>query len=114
MTWRLTRHAERRLAGRAISEDDLALLFDFCRPVRARGADRYAFDRAAREEIRRTLGKAAYRRIAGRLNVYAVVSDDGAVITAGHRTRRGGCPGKQENSSEFANRINVLHGHRFA
>lgn len=84
----LTAHAARRCAGRAIPAEAVDLLLDHARPARSHGADRYSFDRASRHHLRAELGDRRFRDVERWLDAYAVVSDDGHVITAAWRTRR--------------------------
>jgi len=56
--------------------------------MRCRGADTFFFDRKARNRLAAVLCRADLRRAERYLNTYAVVADDGWVITAARRTRR--------------------------
>lgn len=83
----LTRHAERRLQGRAIRPEVIDLLLDFgTSSLGHHGAEIVFFDKASRDRLRRA-EPASYRRYERGLNAYAVVSDNGALITAGWRRR---------------------------
>ncbi|MCP4565929.1 MAG: hypothetical protein GY873_02565 [Bosea sp.] len=84
---RLTRHACERSIQRAVPAFLVELLIDFARPVRCGAADRYALDKRGRQEIRSHLGPQRYREIDGKLDCWAVVGDDGKVITIGRRGR---------------------------
>lgn len=84
----LSRHARVRMAQRALPPAAIDLVLDYGACVRVRGADSYFFDKAARQRVRRQLGAAVARRAERYMNAYAVVGDDGAVITAAWRTRR--------------------------
>jgi hypothetical protein len=46
------------------------------------------FDKKARRRLLKNSGRVAYRVMEKQLNTYAVVADDGAVITVGRRERR--------------------------
>ncbi len=84
-----TRHAEARLQQRAIPPFVLDLLQSCGSTMRCRKADRLFFDKAARKRLKRHLGGARSLRVIEKwLNVYAVLSDDGGVITVGHRSKR--------------------------
>lgn len=83
----LTRHAVHRIKNRGISVDQVHLVIDFGRPQRVHGATRYALDCASREFMARILPPGELRRFKS-LDIVAVVSDDGALITATHRTNR--------------------------
>jgi hypothetical protein len=81
-----TFHAAVRMQQRAIPAAATDLLLDH--GTRSRGADKFFFDRAARRQAQHELGLAAIRRVARYLNAYAVIGDDGALITVAWRTRR--------------------------
>lgn len=83
----LTRHAAHRLKNRGITPQQLQLVTDFGRPHRSDGATRYALDRKARQLIEQTLPPEELRSLKS-LDIVAVIADDGAVITAAHRTQR--------------------------
>lgn len=52
------------------------------------GAQVCLFDHRSRERARRSLPAEQFRRVRDRMNCYAVVGGDGAVVTVGHRRRR--------------------------
>lgn len=84
----LSRHARIRLQQRGIPLFMIELLHRFGSTVRSNGAETVFFDRQARKELRRFLGgDRGLRLIEEWLNVFTVVADDGAVVTAGHRVR---------------------------
>ncbi len=57
--------------------------------MRAHGAERLFFDKAACARLRRYLGgERGLKMIERWLNVYIVVSDDGQLITAARQTER--------------------------
>jgi hypothetical protein len=78
-------HARSRMQQRSIPETALHLLLDYGTVHRSRGADRYYFDHASRQ---RALRQRALRGKEKLLNTYAVVADDGQVITVAWRTER--------------------------
>lgn len=84
----ITRHAAVRMQQRAISQEAIDLLLDFGTSTRSRGADSIYFDQAARRRAANALDRATLRRSERYLNLFAVVSDDGSIITAAWRTRR--------------------------
>ncbi len=83
----LTRHAEVRLKGRGITMAQVLVVTEFATPQRSHGATRYAFDRKSRQHLEATMPPSQLRRL-GRLDIVAVVADDGSLITAAHRTER--------------------------
>jgi hypothetical protein len=87
-THALSRHARRRLQQRSIPMSVLDLLEEFASVSRSHGAERLFFDKAARRRLRRELSTDAARFYERHMNVYAVLSDSGTIITVGHRTKR--------------------------
>ncbi|CAX25023.1 conserved protein of unknown function [Methylorubrum extorquens DM4] len=84
----ITTHARERLQQRAIPPLVIELLEDFGSPIRAGGAERLIFDKAARRRLTRHLGgPRSLRMIEPWLNVYAVVADDGCLVTASQQRR---------------------------
>lgn len=83
----LTLHAEVRLQQRAIPLFVVELLEEFGSASRCDGAERLTFDKAARQRVARHLGGPRSLHVIDRwLNVYAVISDNGRLVTASHRT----------------------------
>lgn len=84
----LTHHAETRLHQRAIPPVVVDMLMDYGSSLRSAGADRMFMDKAAMRRAKRSL-KANDMAVLERWGkVYIVLSDDGAVVTAAHRTGR--------------------------
>ncbi len=86
-TMPLTRHAAHRLKGRGISIDQVALVTSFGQPQRVHGATRFALDKQSRQLLAEAVPPEYLRRFKT-LDILAVVADDGALITAAHRTER--------------------------
>lgn len=85
----MTIHASTRLQQRGIPPAVLPYLFAYgTRTHGGHGAHIVYFDRGGRQRIRVAAGRQEYKRLERALNVYAVVSQGGAVITVGRRTRR--------------------------
>ncbi|HYH23377.1 MAG TPA: hypothetical protein VD995_32580 [Azospirillum sp.] len=82
-----THHATERAQQRAVPPLVVNWLFDYGRVLRRGGADVYFFDRRSRRRLEREVGGVALRRLADLLDAYAVVADDGHVITVGRRYR---------------------------
>ncbi len=80
----LTRHAAHRLKNRGITPQRHLLVTKFGRAQRMHGATRYALDKRSRQQVQETLPPEQLRR----LKALAIIADDGAVITAAHRTQR--------------------------
>lgn len=84
----VTIHAASRMQQRAVPQFVVDLLFMCGSSLRSHGADRLIFDKAAIRRLRRHLGGDRGIRLIDRwLNIYAVVANDGALITVAHQTR---------------------------
>ena len=46
------------------------------------------FDKPARQRLRHKYGSNQYRKFERQLDAYAVVAEDGSVVTVGHRIKR--------------------------
>jgi hypothetical protein len=85
----LTAHAQARLQQRAIPPLVVDLLMQFGSPSRCNGAERLMFDKTAVKRLRRHLGGERGLKVVERwLNVYAVVGDNGLLVTAAHKSER--------------------------
>ena len=85
----LSRHAQARMQQRGISTELLGLLAVYgARAHDHHGGQLRFFDKAARRRLRQAAGEAAWRRVESKLDVYAVIAQDGCVVTVGHRDRR--------------------------
>jgi hypothetical protein len=85
----LSHHAGRRLQQRALPPFVVDLLMGFGAAERCGGAERFFFDKAARKRLRDHFGgKRGLRLVEPFLDTYAVVADDGTVVTVAHRTGR--------------------------
>ena len=84
----LTTHARARMQQRGIPEAALDVLLEYGHEAHDhRGAVIVLFDKRSRRDLRRRIGD-GFRRVERWLDTYAVVSDDGAVMTVGHRHGR--------------------------
>jgi hypothetical protein len=83
-----SRHACARMQQWAIAPAVVDLLLSFGSVMRSGPADVYLLDHESRARLRDHLGDATYRQIESRLNCWAVVGDDGTILSVGHRTRR--------------------------
>jgi len=61
---------------------------DFGHFVRSHDADVVSFDKKGRKRPKKAIGHQAYQRFSSLLDVYAVVSDDGSVITVARSLKR--------------------------
>jgi hypothetical protein len=85
---RCTHHAACRMRGRAIPEAAVDLLHRFGASLLQAGGEVLFFDHAARRRLAGTLGRERLRAVERWLDAYVVLSPDGALVTAGWRTRR--------------------------
>jgi hypothetical protein len=83
-----TKHAQIRAQQRSIRPFLVELLLNFGKPQRSCKADLYTFDKRCREKIRRHLGSKHYFQIEEQLDCWAVVGDDGCIVSVGHHSRR--------------------------
>jgi hypothetical protein len=82
-------HAQKRLQQRAIPPFVVTLLEQCGSVIRCCGADRLIFDKAALKRLKRHLGGERNLRVIERwLDVYAVLGDDGQIITVAHQSGR--------------------------
>ena len=84
----LTYHGAIRSQQRGIPMDAVAALLEYGKPRHTRGCISYAMDQRSRHRALAELGESQYRVIEKWLNCYAVISPDGALLTAAFRTRR--------------------------
>jgi hypothetical protein len=85
----MTGHAAKRLQQRGLPPLVLDWLTAYGQEHHdGHGATILYFNKPARRRLERAVGRLPLRRMADWLNAYAVISTDGALITAGHRYRR--------------------------
>lgn len=89
MSLQPTKHASVRMQQRGIPP----LIVEWLRTFGVsrhdhRGAEILYFDKHSRKALAKVVGEEIVSRLAGLLDTYAVIADDGMVITAGHRYRR--------------------------
>ena len=84
----LTRHANHRMKNRGITPEQVLTVSLFGKEERSfGGATRHYLDKKARKLLSEELPHDAIRKL-GKLDIVAVFSTSGALITATHRTRR--------------------------
>lgn len=84
-----TEHATARLRQRGIPIELLDLLVHYGEEkYDGHGARILAFSKRTRKRLRLDLGAKAYARWESRLDIFAVVSDNEALVTVGHRVHR--------------------------
>jgi hypothetical protein len=84
----LTEHARSRSQQRAIPPMVIDLLLRFGTARRSGATDYYTLDKAARRRMRRYLGDRCYQKLEDQLDCWAVVGDDGCIVSVGHRAGR--------------------------
>jgi hypothetical protein len=85
----ITCHAQVRLQQRGITAQVLDCLLAYGQTEHDhQGAKIVFFDHHARNRVRKALGNKEFKKLADRLDTYAVLAGDGAVVTVGHRTKR--------------------------
>ena len=85
----LTGHAQARVQQRGIPPLILEWLLAYgATKADHRGAEIRYFDRQSRRRLGNAVGHQVVDRLSGLLDTYVVVAENGAVITAGHRTKR--------------------------
>lgn len=82
----MTRHGHTRLRQRGIAMSDVLTIIAHGLEQRSHGATRYFLDRAARACLAVQMPVAL--RAFPKLDIQVVLSDNGALITAAHRTKR--------------------------
>jgi hypothetical protein len=84
----LTNHAQARMQQRGINITVLEYLDDYgCYLEQGHKGSIVYFDKRAKALLKKELSRREFARIERKLNAYYVVSNEGAVITVGHRTK---------------------------
>lgn len=85
----LSEHARMRMQQRGLPSEALALICSYGRRrYDHQGCAKVFLDRRGRTALRRHEGEQVYRRYEKAWDAYLVERVGGAVLTAGHRTRR--------------------------
>ena len=85
----MTQHAQVRMQQRGITMQALeSLLVHGAVAYDHRGATIVYFDKKAKSRLQKIGGRHAYRAMEKQLNTYAVVAQDGVVVTVGRRDKR--------------------------
>lgn len=82
----LSRHGRTRLQQRGIAIEQVLTVLDYGREQRSHGASRFFLDRRSRERL--AVEMPAALRSLRTLDIHVVLSDEGSLITAAHRTKR--------------------------
>lgn len=84
-----TKHCALRMQQRGIPRIVLDALVDFGSTKRTRGGERLFFDKAARRRLQRLPeGNSLLKQLERWLRVYAVLADDGNIVTVAFGYRR--------------------------
>ena len=85
----LSQHAKVRMQQRAISEDMLESLLDFGQvKFNGQGTEILTFPKRVVRHLKKELDHKVFMKIERHLNLYAIMSSDGELITTGYRTKR--------------------------
>lgn len=84
---KFTKHAERRANQRGIRHSVIENMLDFGKSKIRYGCEVIYMDQGARADLRNSIGRVAYAKIERALDKVLVLSDDGMLVTCGHRTR---------------------------
>ena len=85
----VSQHAKVRMQQRAISEDMLESLLDFGQvKFNGQGTEILTFPKKVVKNLKKELNHKVFARIERHLNLYAIMSSDGELITTGYRTKR--------------------------
>ena len=86
---KLTQHAAARMQQRGINSQIVDYLMLCGTEIHDHhGATILYFDKQARQRLQKQFGSDRYRKVERQLDAYAVLGDDGAVRTVGHRVKR--------------------------
>jgi len=89
MDIQFTEHAKIRMQQRAISREMLDTLFVYGKTrFNGNGTEIVTFPKTAIRRLRASLPKEMYLTIERHLDLYAVISRTGDLVTAGYRTRK--------------------------
>ena len=82
-------HAARRCQQRGVPALVVELLERNGTPIRCGGAEKLIFDKAAKKRLKQDLGgDRGMRLIEPWLGVYAIIGDNGRIVTVAHQTAR--------------------------
>lgn len=85
----LSQHAACRMQQRGIKPETMEILLEYgSKEHDHHGSTILYFDKPARQRLLHQYGSDQYRKIERQLDAYAVVAENGSVITVGHRTKR--------------------------
>ena len=85
----VSHHAQIRMQQRAITADMLESLLDFGQvKFNGQGTEILTFPKKVVKHLKKELNHKVFMKIERHLNLYAIVSSGGELITTGYRTKR--------------------------
>ena len=85
----VSHHAQIRMQQRAISADMLESLLDFGQvKFNGQGTEILTFPKKVVKNLKKELNHKVFMKIERHLNLYAIMSSGGELITTGYRTKR--------------------------
>ena len=85
----VSHHAQIRMQQRAITADMLESLLDFGQvKFNGQGTEILTFPKKVVRHLKKELNHKVFMKIERHLNLYAIMSSDGELITTGYRTKR--------------------------
>ena len=85
----VSHHAPIRMQQRAITADMLESLLDFGQvKFNGQGTEILTFPKKVVKHLKKELNHKVFMKIERHLNLYAIMSSDGELITTGYRTKR--------------------------
>ena len=85
----VSHHAQIRMQQRAITADMLESLLDFGQvKFNGQGTEILTFPKKVIKHLKKELNHKVFMKIERHLNLYAIMSSDGELITTGYRTKR--------------------------
>ena len=85
----VSHHTQIRMQQRAITADMLESLLDFGQvKFNGQGTEILTFPKKVVKHLKKELNHKVFMKIERHLNLYAIMSSDGELITTGYRTKR--------------------------
>ena len=85
----VSHHAQIRMQQRAITADMLESILDFGQvKFNGQGTEILTFPKKVVKHLKKELNHKVFMKIERHLNLYAIMSSDGELITTGYRTKR--------------------------
>lgn len=84
----VTNHANKRMQQRSIPKAVIEWLLDFGTRERSGSGEIVFFDKKGKKQLYQELGPQIVKSVSRFLDVYAVLGDDGCLVTTGYRYKR--------------------------